>query len=165
MDSGTSTLCDLCKRLSLEEMQGHKTQPHQPSYFALKESVKRGCQLCRFILTALGQCKSVDGDELVSGAQVLEHVSEKYPGREISFLASGLVSANRDTSYLDYMDVYTSGEVPDCDSEDDMDDPTLHPDYQLALSGRLHIFADDSEHKPTMLSLGSLYLQMLMHNR
>lgn len=152
MENSTPTLCDLCKGLSLAEMQGDKTQPHQPSYFALKQSVQRGCQLCSFIWTALSQCKSHDG--LLSGSQVLDHVSDKYPGRQISFSACGLASTDRANSYLDYIDVYTSGEIPDCETEDDVGDPTLHPDYQLALSGRLHIFADEGEWHPSKPAWG-----------
>lgn len=155
MENRTSPLCDLCKRLSLAEMKGDNAQPHQPSYLALKQSVMAGCQLCGFIWTALGHCKSVDG--LVSGVQVLEHVSEKYPGRELSFSACGLATTDRATSYLDYIDVYTSGDVPDCASDDETTDPTLHPDYQLALSGRLHIFADEREYRHKKLSLESSY--------
>ncbi|KAK3403415.1 hypothetical protein B0T20DRAFT_26092 [Sordaria brevicollis] len=151
MENGASSLCNLCKRLSLTEMKGDTAQPHQPSYLALKQSVEAGCQLCGFIWTALGQCKSVDG--IVTGAQVLERVSEEYPGREISFSACGLAAIDRGTSYLDYMDVYTSGEVPDCESDDETVDPTLHPDCQLALSGRLHVYAEEGQYRHTWLPL------------
>lgn len=43
------------------------------------------------------------------------------------------------------MDIYTSGDVPECASDNEATDLTLHPDYQLDLSGRLHIFADEHD--------------------
>jgi len=117
-----------------------KMQRHQPSYLALKLSAMKGCPLCGFIWTALGQCVSPDGG---AGSDVLEHVSEKYPGREISLVGWG--GGCPDGSWLDCVQVITSGEVPDTDADgepsDGIEDPTMHPDHQLALSGVLDIFA------------------------
>lgn len=136
-----SSLCDLCRSISLEEMRGPKCdrmQRHQPSYLALKQSAMNGCQLCGFICIALGQCVVSDGE---TGSEVLEFVSEKYPGREISLACWGSTCP---ISCLDRVQIITSGEVPDTDANgepvDGIEDPTMHPDHQCALSGVLDIF-------------------------
>lgn len=128
-----STLCKLCRSISLEEMRSDRMKRHQPNYLALKWSAMGGCRLCGFIWSALSQCVGPDGQ---SGHEVLAHVSEGYPGREISLTA---------WSYLDHVNICTSGEVPDTyvdgKSVDGIEDPTMHPDYQLALSGEIDIFS------------------------
>ncbi|CAM1503124.1 Fc.00g079000.m01.CDS01 [Cosmosporella sp. VM-42] len=111
-----------------------RMQKHHPSYLALKESVAKGCQLCEFIWVALGQSRAWDGH---SGSSVLEHVSEQYPGREISLTAWG----QGDDGWLDRILISTTGEVPDVDSDAEELDPTLHPDHQYALEGLIDIFA------------------------
>ncbi|KAK3377496.1 heterokaryon incompatibility protein-domain-containing protein [Podospora didyma] len=143
-ETTNTSLCDVCLTISLDEMRGpncDRMQPHQPSYWALKQSVKQGCRLCGFIWTALGQSKSSSDGE--PGTLVLEHVSERYPGREISLVGWG---GGCPDSYLDRLQVITSGEIPDIsDSEESVDghgDPTMHPAHGFALSGVLDIFAD-----------------------
>ena len=133
-------LCEICQGISLEEMQGpgrDRMQRHQPSYLALKYSMTRGCQLCGFIWTALEQYVSFDKE---LGADALKHVSEAYPGREISLVCWG-----DPRSFVDRIHIITSGDVPyvssDIESDGGAEDPTMHPDYQYALSGVLGIFA------------------------
>jgi hypothetical protein len=112
-------------------------QPHQPSYLALKQSAFDGCVLCRFIWFALSQSVGPGGER---GADVLEHVSERYPGRAIALVGWGGSSPN---SFLDCIHVVTVGEIPDVDADsqpvDSGDDPTMHPDHGFALSGALDI--------------------------
>ena len=114
-------------------------QPHQPSYLALKQSAIGGCVLCRFIWFTLGQDVGPGGER---GADVLEHVSERYPGRAIALVGWGGGSPN---SFLDRIYVVTVGEIPDVDADgqpvDSADDPTMHPDHGFALSGALDILA------------------------
>ncbi|KAK4665506.1 hypothetical protein QC763_000410 [Podospora pseudopauciseta] len=141
--SSSRPLCGICREISLDQMgvsDDRKMQRHQPTYLALKQSMDHGCVLCRFIWHALGQSNSREGDR---GSDVLAHVSEKYPGREISLVVWPGVTP---TGYLDRIQIITSGEIPDADTDDeDGDDgpadPSMHPDHQFALSGVLDIFA------------------------
>ncbi|EKD17979.1 het domain containing protein [Drepanopeziza brunnea f. sp. 'multigermtubi' MB_m1] len=100
-----------------------RMQVHQPSYLALRNAASAGCQL------------------FFEGRSTLERVSEQYPGRQISLVAWGRES----DGWLDRILVTTTGEIPDGDSDQEesgaISDPTMHPDYQLALSGVLNIFA------------------------
>jgi hypothetical protein len=117
-------------------------QPHQPSYLALKISASDGCQLCSFIWKALArdQYTTLAG-QVVDGAAVLEHVSEQYPGRQISLVAWG----NDADGWLDRIRVITTGEIPDVESDEEgannISDPLMHPDFELSLSGVLDLFA------------------------
>ncbi|KAK0654005.1 heterokaryon incompatibility protein-domain-containing protein [Cercophora samala] len=138
----SESLCGICQEISLDQMgvsDDGKMQRHQPTYLALKQSMEKGCVLCRFIWDALGRDISREGDR---GADALAHVSNKYPGREISLVAWPGVTP---TGYLDRIQIITSGEIPDVDTDDEADDraadPSMHPDHQFALSGVLDIFA------------------------
>ena len=74
----------------------------------------------------------------------LSHVSERYPGRQISLVAWG--GAHRG---LDRIHVITTGEIPsDSNSSEAGDedenatlDPTMHPDHQVALDGVVDLYA------------------------
>ncbi|KAJ5043137.1 uncharacterized protein L3040_004520 [Drepanopeziza brunnea f. sp. 'multigermtubi'] len=119
-----------------------RMQVHQPSYLALRNAASAGCQLCAFIWRALECCQVDDGlGTVFEGRSTLERVSEQYPGRQISLVAWGRES----DGWLDRILVTTTGEIPDGDSDQEesgaISDPTMHPDYQLALSGVLNIFA------------------------
>jgi hypothetical protein len=146
----STSLCQLCRSVSLTEMRGpnrDRMQPHQPSYLALKKSAFGGCQLCAFIWRALERCEGIDQDsgEVFSGRLVLNHVSEQYPGRQISLVAWGKAA----DGWLDRILITTTGEAPDVESDQegasDPTDPTMHPDHQLALSGVLDLFAHSGE--------------------
>jgi len=141
----SSSLCQLCQSTSLGEICGpnhDRMQAHQPSYLALKKSASDGCQLCAFIWRALGRSRDpvpVDG-KVTEVRSLLEHVSEKYPGRQISLVAWGRGSHLE--RWVDRIWITTTGEIPDVESdEEDLADPTMHPDYQFALSNGLDIFA------------------------
>lgn len=110
-------------------------QPHQPSYLALKQSMLGGCQLCSYIWTAFGQFVSIDGE---LGSDALKHVSEAYPGREISMMSWGTPPP-----FFDSIQVVTSGDPPDISDSDSngVADPTMHPDCQNALFAVLNTFA------------------------
>lgn len=150
MSQSSSSLCQICRSISLTEMRGpnrDRMQPHQPSYLALKNSASSGCQLCGFIWKALGLCKVVEPVEkkIFEGHIALNHVSERYPGRQISLVAWG-----QDVDgLLDRILITTTGEIPDVESDDefasDSADPTMHPDHQISLSGGLDIFAYPGE--------------------
>lgn len=149
----SNVLCQKCRGLSLDQMRGpdcDRMQPHQPNYLALKRSANGSCALCRFILTALGQSVSIDG---IQGTDVLDHISDKYPGREISLAAWAGGSPD---SFLDRVAVITTGEIPDAStdgSDYSPEDPTLHPDYQCALSGTLDIFTYPGKHSHHLIVL------------
>lgn len=114
-----------------------RVQPHHPTYLSLLQSAERGCRLCEFIWRALAREAAYDG---TSPREVLAHISERYPGRQISLDAWG---AGPD-GLIDRIRITTTGEVPDIESDEDEDnssaDPTLHPDFQLALSGSLDVY-------------------------
>lgn len=146
LDMEDMSLCSLCRTVTIARMRGpnaDQMQPHQPSYLALKTSSEAGCHLCQFLWMALriGNSPLSTGDESV-GAAALAHVSERYPGREISLVAWGGTGDN-----LDRIHVITTGKLPyqDDDSGDEShwvcDDPTMHPDHQIALDGVLELFA------------------------
>jgi hypothetical protein len=147
-----SSLCQLCRSISLTEMRGPNLdcmQPHQPSLLALKESATDGCQLCGFILKALANSRQFDsftiGDRSLAGHMALDSVSEQYPGRQISLVAWGA----GDKGWLDRIRIITTGEIPEVEevqgSESPGCDPTMHPNYQLALSGSIDLFAFPGE--------------------
>ena len=124
-------------------MRGHHLDqmlPHQPSYLALRRSAGNGCQLCHFFWLALEQGTGHTGKAGVN-RNALAHVSERFPGRQISFVAWG---GSGDASNLDHINVITSGEIPSVsDSEDDdaATDPTMHPEHRIALSGVVDLYA------------------------
>lgn len=137
MARGKDNLCDVCRALSLEKMRGpdrDRMQQHHRNALALKRSVELGCQLCRFIWDALGQDVSIDGE---SGATALEHVSERYPGRQLVLVAWG----DGPDSWLDRIRIISHEE--DIPEEEFVDyvDTKLHPDHQFTLSGELEIYA------------------------
>jgi hypothetical protein len=124
----------------MEKMRGpglDQMQPHQPSYLALKLSAESGCRLCNFFCTALSK---QNGDE---SAAALTQVSAEYPGREISLVAWGGTERN-----FDRIHVITTGEIPETDdsSDDELADPTMHPDHQIALSGKVDIYTYEGMH-------------------
>lgn len=126
--------------MTLEDMRGPQRDRMlpQPTYWALKQSVYRGCRLCSFIYKALGACRAPDGQ---SRSEVLKHVSAKYPGRELALTCWG---QDRSWTYFDRVHVATTGEVPDSspgsEAFDDIADPSLPPDHQFGLSGVLGVF-------------------------
>lgn len=77
--------------------------------------------------------------EVSEGRLAMSHVSDQYPGRQISLIAWG----NAD-GWLDRILVTTTGDIPDLDSDEEgagsTTDPTMHPDHQVALSGVLYLF-------------------------
>ena len=131
----TSSLCPICQNISVDKMRGpdlDQMQPHQPSYHALKRSAEAGCQLCKYICIAL--CNG-NGDESTAA---FAQVCERYPGREISLVAWGGAERN-----FDRIHVITTGEPDDgeeVEGEDAVDDPSMHPDHQIALGGVLEIY-------------------------
>jgi len=150
MSQPNTTLCQLCLSVSLMEMRGpnlDRMQLHQPSYLTLEKSASSGCQLCAFIWRALERCQVAEplsgGD--FEGRLALSHVSEQYPGRQISLVAWG----KGIDGWLDQIMITTTGEIPDVDSDQEgassPTDPTMHPDHQIALSGVLDLFAHPGE--------------------
>lgn len=115
-------------------------QAHQPSYLALQQSMEKGCQLCRFFWLALEQGTGVSGRKDINRA-MLVHVSERYPGRQISLVAWG---GSGGTSQLDHINIITTGEIPPVSDNEDDDaplDPTMHPEHQEALSRVVDLYA------------------------
>ncbi|KAH7092099.1 heterokaryon incompatibility protein-domain-containing protein [Paraphoma chrysanthemicola] len=137
-------LCELCASISLSKMRGpncDQMMPHQPSYLALKNSAKDGCRLCRFFWMAL---ELGTGEKRKSGLprKAIAHVSERYPGRQISLVAWGGPNNSLDRFYIT-----TTGDIPDFDDDDDdaLTDPTMHPDHQLALDGVVDLYAHEDD--------------------
>jgi hypothetical protein len=129
-----TSLCSLCQNISVKKMRGPNLdlmQPHQASYHALKRSAEAGCRLCKFICIAL--CNG-NGDE---SAAAFAQVCERYPGREISLVAWGGAGSN-----FDRVHVITTGDIPDEEEMggDAVDDPSMHPEHQIALGGVLEIY-------------------------
>jgi hypothetical protein len=118
-----------------------RMQCHQPNYLALKRSAEAGCRLCGFFWTALEQGV---GKGPYHNRVALSHVSERYPGRQISLVAWG--GADRS---LDRIHVITTGEIPSLpksseagdEDENATADPTMHPDHQIALDGVVDLYA------------------------
>ena len=137
------SLCVLGTNITLPKMRGpHLDQmlPHQPSYLALRRSAENGCQLCHFFWLALEQGTGHSGQNGVN-RMALAHVSERYPGRQISLVSWG---GSGNASNLDYINIITTGEIPSVsDSEDDdaPADPTMYPEHQVALSGVVSRYA------------------------
>lgn len=132
-----SSLCSVCQNIATSKMRGpdlDQMQPHQPSYLALKLSAETGCRLCQFLIVALATGSS--DDDAAESAAAWKQVSPKYPGREISLQAWGGIGRQFDRIF-----VITTGDIPAGDDSDGADDPTVHPDHQLALSGKVDIFA------------------------
>ena len=118
-------------------------QPHQPSYLALRQSAQAGCQLCHVFWLALEQHRGLHGEKGV-GRAALAHVSEQYPGRQISLVAWG---ASGGPLNLDHINIITTGEIPSISDNDESDgdywpeDPTMHPEHQDALNGVVDLYA------------------------
>ena len=118
-----------------------RMQCHQPSYLALKRSVEAGCRLCSFFWTALEHGIETEQDRTRAA---LSHVSERYPGRQISLVAWG---GPEDS--LDHIHIITTGDIPSLSSssgaedenENPIVDPTMHPDHQIALDGVVDLYS------------------------
>ena len=132
----------MCSSISLDEMRGSnldRMQCHQPSYLALKRSAEAGCRLCTFFWAALEQGS---GHESHLNLAAMAHVSERYPGRQISLVAWGGPART-----LDRIHIVTTGNIPTPSASDEEDenailDPTMHPDHQIALDGVVDLYAD-----------------------
>jgi hypothetical protein len=147
----TTSLCAVCQTISVGNMRGpamDQMQPHQPSYLALKLSAEAGCQLCKFICTALS---NGDGND---SAATFAQVCERYPCREISLVAWGGAGSN-----FDRIHTITTGDIPDVnDDGNEGCDPTMHPDHQLALDGVLEIYTYPGMTSRSVQLCGSLTL-------
>ncbi|KAH7068151.1 heterokaryon incompatibility protein-domain-containing protein [Paraphoma chrysanthemicola] len=138
-------LCALCASISLSKMRGpncDQMMPHQPSYLALNKSAKDGCRLCGFFWMAL-ELGIAKYRKLGLPREAIAHVSERYPGRQISLVAWG---GPKDS--LDRIHIITTGDIPDLDDDDDdeaLADPTMHPNHQLALDGVVDLYAHEDD--------------------
>ena len=114
--------------------------PHQPSYLALRRSAENGCQLCHFFWLALEQGSGHSGKDGVNRT-ALAHVSERFPGRQISLVAWG---GSGNASNLEHINIITTGEIPflsDSENDDAPADSTMHSEHQIALSEMVSLYA------------------------
>ncbi|KAF2029949.1 HET-domain-containing protein [Setomelanomma holmii] len=160
-------LCQLCASISLSKMRGpdhDRMMPHQPTYLALKQSAEADCQLCGFLWTALELGTEKNRTQGLARAAIA-HISERYPGRQISLVAWG---GPQDA--LDRIHVITTGDIPESDDDDAPADPTMHPDHQWGLDGVVDLYAKEGDLHPCLpsesdsLTLESLWLQGCMVN-